>query len=93
MVLGPKGRSAAGRPIEELHPSPFARCVEAAERAREPILGIAMLAGAPHDSRPWSVCGLDETSGSGGSGWLNLAAVRMIKTAIRAATMAHINHV
>jgi hypothetical protein len=48
---------------------------------------------APHDSLPWSVCGLDETSGSGGSGWLNLAAVRMIKTAIRAATMAHINHV
>ena len=52
-----------------------------------------MLAGAPHDSRPWSVCGLDETSGSGGSGWLSLAAIRMIKIAMRAATMAQINHV
>jgi hypothetical protein len=48
---------------------------------------------ALHDNRPWSVCGLDETSGSGGSGWLSLAAIRMIKTAMRAATMAQINHV
>jgi hypothetical protein len=48
---------------------------------------------ALHDSRPWSVCGLDETSGSGGNGWLSLAAMRMIKTAMRAATMAQINHV
>jgi hypothetical protein len=52
-----------------------------------------MLAGTPHDSRPWSVCGLDETSGSGGSGWLSLAAMRMIKIAMSAATMAQINHV
>jgi hypothetical protein len=48
---------------------------------------------AHHDSLPWSVCGLDETSGSGGSGWLSLAAIRMIKMAMRAATMAQINHV
>jgi hypothetical protein len=46
-----------------------------------------------HDSLPWSVCGLDETSGSGASGWLSLAAMRMIKIAMRAATMAQINHV
>jgi hypothetical protein len=48
---------------------------------------------AAHDNLPWSVCGLDETSGSGGSGWLSLAAMRMIKTAMRPATMAQINHV
>jgi hypothetical protein len=52
-----------------------------------------MLAGAPHDSRPWSVCGLDETSGSDGSGWLSLAAMTMIKTAMRAATVAQTNQV
>lgn len=92
LVLRSEGRAPAGRPIEELHPSPLARCIEAAERTREPILGIE-IAGAPHDSRPWSVCGLDETSGSGGSGWLSLAAMTMIKTAMRAATVAQTNQV
>ena len=48
---------------------------------------------AAHDSLPWSVWGLFDPSGSGGSGWLSLAATRMIKTATRAATMAQINHV
>ena len=93
LVLRSQGRTAAGRPIEELHPSPFTRCVEAAEGTREPTLGIEIVAGAPHDSLPWSVCGLDETSGSGASGWVSLAAMRMIKMAMRAATMAQINHV
>ena len=47
LVLGSEGRTPAGRPIEELHPSPLARCVEAVERTREPILGIEILAGEP----------------------------------------------
>ena len=66
---------------------------KAAERTREPILGIEILPGALHDSLPGSVCGLDETSGSGGSGWLSLAAMRMIKTAMSPATITQINHV
>jgi hypothetical protein len=93
LVLRSEGWTPAGRPIEELHPPPLARCVQADERTREPILGIEILAEAFHDSLPWSVCGLDETSGSDGSGWLSLAAIRMIKMAMRAATMAQINHV
>jgi hypothetical protein len=92
LVVRSEGRTPAGGPIEELHAAPLARCVEAAEGTREPFLGITRLT-RPYESLPWSVCGLDETSGSVGSGWLNLAAMRMIKSAMSPATMAQINHV
>ena len=94
-ATGPRIPGSDDRRQTDRRTSPFAVCsLRRSSRTNKRTDPRDREAGvAPHDSRPWSVCGLDETSGSGGSGWLSLAAMRMIKMAMRAATMAQINHV
>ena len=94
-ATGPRIRGSDARRQTDRRTSPFAGCSlrrsKRTSKRTDPRDRDAR--GSHHDRRPWSVCGLDETSGSGGSGWLSLAAMRMIKIAMSAATMAQINHV
>jgi hypothetical protein len=93
-VIGPRIPGSDARRQTDRRTSPSAVCsLRRSSRTNERTYPRDRELAAHHDSLPWSVCGLDETSGSGGSGWLSLAAMRMIKTAMRAATMAQINHV
>jgi hypothetical protein len=94
-ATGPQIPGSVARRQTDRRTSPFAVCSlrRSSRTNKRTDPRDEILPGALHDSLSWSVCGLDETSGSGGSGWLNLAAMRMIKTAMRPATIAQINHV
>ncbi len=93
-ATGPRIPGSDGRPQTDRRTSPFAVCSRRpSSRTNKRTVPKERELAAHQDSLPWSVCGLDETSGGDGSGWLSLAAMRMIKTAMSAATMAQINHV